>query len=222
MAAVLLALTIAAPAWASSVATATLAPIGTGSYLLTLTNTSSQTITGFVVAAGSEPSATNIVPSPACSLGTNNTPILIEDAVICNVAVAPGASTRVCYTGHAPSSLVTGAGQVLLLGTTASNIGELFATIPGLSPAVTSCPLPGFKSGASGAGGATKCVVPNLKGKKLVAAEKAITQAHCAVGKVKKTGSSHVKKGSVISQSPGAGKSLSEGTKVSLVVSKGK
>ena len=64
--------------------------------------------------------------------------------------------------------------------------------------------------------------VADLKGKKLVAAEKAIVQAHCAVGKVKKAKSSHVKKGSVISQSPSAGKSLPNGTKVGIVVSKGK
>jgi beta-lactam-binding protein with PASTA domain len=45
--------------------------------------------------------------------------------------------------------------------------------------------------------------------------------AHCAVGKVKKASSSHVKKGRVISQNPTAGKSLPKGTKVSLVVSRG-
>ncbi len=63
------------------------------------------------------------------------------------------------------------------------------------------------------------CKVPNVKGKKLAAAEKAITSAHCKVGKVKKANSKHVNKGSVISESPGAGKSLPSGTKVSLVVS---
>ena len=69
--------------------------------------------------------------------------------------------------------------------------------------------------------GSTKCVVPSLKGKKLAAAEKALLKAHCAVGKVKKANSRHVKKGSVISQSQAAGKSLSKGTKVAFVVSKG-
>jgi hypothetical protein len=46
-----LALAVAAPSWAAS-GTATLAPIGTGSYLLTVTNTSSAPVTGFVFTAG--------------------------------------------------------------------------------------------------------------------------------------------------------------------------
>jgi PASTA domain len=69
--------------------------------------------------------------------------------------------------------------------------------------------------------GSPKCVVPRLKGKKLAAAEKALLKAHCAVGKVKRANSRRVKTGTVISQSQGAGRSLSKGTKVALVVSKG-
>jgi hypothetical protein len=75
-------------------------------------------------------------------------------------------------------------------------------------------------SGSSGSG-STRCVVPRLKGKKLAAAEKALLRAHCAVGRVKRASSRHVKKGSVVSQSQAAGRSLSGGTKVALVVSRG-
>jgi len=75
-------------------------------------------------------------------------------------------------------------------------------------------------AGSVSGGGAVKCLVPNANGKKLAAAKKAIVKAHCAVGKVSKKRSKHVRKGNVISESPGAGKSLPSGTKVTLVVSR--
>lgn len=220
LAAITLALAFAVPASASPAATATVAPIGTGSYLLTLTNVSSGPLSGFVIPAGAAATA-NVAPAPACRVGTNVSPIIIENAVICTVTVAPGASTQVCYTGSVPSTILpTGeaatGGQVFLVGSNAGNIQELLANVT-LGAAVASCPLPGFGS----TGGTAKCVVPSVKGKKLATAEKAIIKAHCAVGKVKKASSKHVKKGNVISTSPAAGKSLPKGSKVSLVISKG-
>jgi hypothetical protein len=50
-----------------------------------------------------------------------------------------------------------------------------------------------------------KCVVPRLKGKTLRAAKKALSRAHCALGKVRRAYSSKVRKGRVISQRPGPG-----------------
>jgi PASTA domain len=208
VAAVVLALTVAAPAWASYSASATLAPIGTGSHLLTVTNTGSETITGFFASAGEEPVPSNIVPSPACHYG--NTPA--NATITCTITIAPGASAQMCYTGKPLVEVLPGSALVLQ-----PQAGSVTLTT---SPALSSCPLPGFKA-ASG-GGTEKCVVPNVKGKLLASAEKAIVKAHCVVGKVKKAHSSHVKKGRVVSQGAGAGKSLPGGTKVSLVVSKGK
>jgi hypothetical protein len=210
VAAVVLVLTVAAPAWAGYSATATLAPIGTGSYLLTVTNTGSAPITGFFAGAGEEPPATNIVPSPACHYG--NTPAV--GTITCTIAIAPGASAQMCYTGKALVEEVPGAALILQ-----PQSGAVSLT---MSPTVTSCPLPGFTATSGGTGGTAKCVVPKLKGKTLALAEKAVVKAHCAVGKIKKARSSHVKKGSVVSQGTGAGKSLPNGTKVGLVVSKGK
>jgi hypothetical protein len=210
VAGVAVALTVAAPAWASYSASATLAPIGTGSYLLTVTNTGSEPITGFIGAAGEEPAPTDIVPSPACHYG--NTPV--TGSITCTVAIAPGASVQMCYTGKALVEELTGAALILL-----PESGSVTLTT---APAVASCPLPGFNAASGGTGGTAKCVVPSLKGKTLASAEKAIVKAHCAVGKVKKARSSHVKKGSVVSQGTGAGKSLPNGTKVGLVISKGK
>ena len=126
------ALTVAAAAVAVTTATPTLAPIGSGSYLLTLTNSGSETITNFDLPTGQDP--TNAVPSPAC----NST--AIGGAVFCEITLLPGASTQVCYTGSAAT-------QVVLNGYYPVNIS-------GLSPAVSACPLPGF-TGGTGSGSAS-------------------------------------------------------------------
>lgn len=214
LAAVVLALTVAAPAWgANPTATATLAPIGTGSYVLTVTNTGPEALSDFIVDSGEESPATNVVPSPACVV--SSVPFG-PGSIVCTVAIAPGASAEMCYTGHALEGLFPG--ESVLIETATGNKGHIAFSS---SPAVGSCPLPGFKVGSSATGGTGKCVPPNLKGKTLAAAEKAITQAHCALGKVKKGRSSKVKKGHVISQTPAAGKALPRGSKVSVVLSKG-
>src|SRR5438309_1402986 len=66
------------------------------------------------------------------------------------------------------------------------------------------------------------CVIPNVKGKPLAAAKKAITKAQCAVGRVRKAASKKVRARKVISQSPAPGKHEKKGFKVNLVVSRGK
>jgi uncharacterized delta-60 repeat protein len=66
------------------------------------------------------------------------------------------------------------------------------------------------------------CVVPNVKRKPLAAAKRAITKTGCSSGKVKKAFSAKIAKGRVITQKPAARASVVAGTKVSLVVSKGR
>ena len=93
----MLALTVAAPAWgANPTATATLAPIGTGSYVLTVTNTGPEALSDFIVDSGEESPATNVVPSPACVV--SSVPFG-PGSIVCTVAIAPGASAEMCYTG---------------------------------------------------------------------------------------------------------------------------
>jgi hypothetical protein len=65
------------------------------------------------------------------------------------------------------------------------------------------------------------CLVPNVAKKPLAQARSLIDAAQCAVGTITKT-YSKVKKGAVVSQQPGAGAQLALGSKVALVVSKGK
>jgi hypothetical protein len=63
------------------------------------------------------------------------------------------------------------------------------------------------------------CVVPKLKGKTLAAAKNALQASGCALGKVTKRTSSRPA-GTVLSQKPGPGKYLPDGSKVSVVVAR--
>ena len=103
VASVALALAVAAPAWATVSATATLAPVGSASYLVTVTNTGSEAITGFSVYPTGF-TVTNIVPSPACQYQGS----AVIRWITCSLTVAPAASTEMCYTGYARGGSVPG------------------------------------------------------------------------------------------------------------------
>jgi hypothetical protein len=66
-----------------------------------------------------------------------------------------------------------------------------------------------------------RCVVPNVVGKTLKAAKRALTRADCAAGRVTAAPSTKVKKGRVVSQNPKRGKRLRAHTKIALVVGTG-
>jgi hypothetical protein len=68
----------------------------------------------------------------------------------------------------------------------------------------------------------TFCIVPNVKHKPLATAKRRIVAAHCRTGRVRKAYSKTVRKGRVISQRPRTGKKLVRGSKVNLIVSRGK
>ena len=65
------------------------------------------------------------------------------------------------------------------------------------------------------------CVVPNVKGKTLAAAKKAIVRAHCTLGKVRLAYSAKVKRGRVLAERPVPRTRLRSGGKVNVVVSRG-
>jgi uncharacterized delta-60 repeat protein len=94
-------------------------------------------------------------------------------------------------------------GKVVAAGTTNDSSGSDFALVRYLGSTVA-------------------CVVPKLKGKTLRAAKRALTKAHCSVGKRTRASSPKVGKGRVIASKPGAGRTLARGAKVGLQVSKGK
>jgi hypothetical protein len=67
-----------------------------------------------------------------------------------------------------------------------------------------------------------RCVVPNVRGRSFRQAKAAIRRARCATGRIRKAFSRSVRRGRVISQQPGAGTRLPRGSKVNLVISKGR
>ena len=66
------------------------------------------------------------------------------------------------------------------------------------------------------------CTVPKVIRKTLATAKRRIAAAHCRTGRVTRAKSKTVAKGRVISQRPRAGRKLASGTKVHLVVSRGR
>lgn len=75
--------------------------------------------------------------------------------------------------------------------------------------------------GAGGGGTSERCVVPNVKRKRVPAAKRAIVNADCRVGTIGRAFSARVARGRIISQRPRAGAQRPEGAKVNFVVSKG-
>jgi beta-lactam-binding protein with PASTA domain len=66
------------------------------------------------------------------------------------------------------------------------------------------------------------CSVPKLVGKRLAAAKVALKQNRCRTGKVSYKSSRKAAKGRVISQSRRPGRSLPAGTKIDLVLGRGR
>ena len=80
---------------------------------------------------------------------------------------------------------------------------------PDPSPCEPACPQP------------PKCRVPRVVGKKLATARTAIRRARCSVGRIRRSRSRRAK-GRVAGQSPRAGRRVRVGTRVNLVVSRGR
>jgi beta-lactam-binding protein with PASTA domain len=65
-------------------------------------------------------------------------------------------------------------------------------------------------------------VVPNVKGKTVAQARGLLSRGRCALGRVTRAYSARVKAGRIVSQSRAPGARLARGTKVNVVVSRGK
>jgi uncharacterized delta-60 repeat protein len=68
----------------------------------------------------------------------------------------------------------------------------------------------------------TVCAVPRVLRERVRRAKREIRRAHCKVGRVKRTFSHFVRRGRVISQTPGPGSRRIRGTPVDLLVSRGR
>jgi hypothetical protein len=67
-----------------------------------------------------------------------------------------------------------------------------------------------------------RCGVPGLKGMPLLAAKRAIVSGGCRLGSIRRAYSKTVKRGRVILQTPQSGTLLRKGSKISLVISRGR
>ena len=83
---------------------------------------------------------------------------------------------------------------------------------PPPSPPVAPPPLPPV----------VRCVVPRLRGRTLAGARAALARAHCRLGAVTRSYSTTVRAGRVMRQRPAAGMRRLRGTRVAVVVSRGK
>ena len=63
-----------------------------------------------------------------------------------------------------------------------------------------------------------KCIVPKLKGRKLIAARTMVRNANCTVGKITKRYGAAAKTGKVVEQKPRPGKTLPPGTRVAVAL----
>jgi Bacterial extracellular solute-binding proteins, family 5 Middle/PASTA domain len=67
-----------------------------------------------------------------------------------------------------------------------------------------------------------RCVVPSLRGKRVAQARRMLTSRRCALGKVTRAYSAKVKRGLIIRQSRRPGARLPHGTRLNVVVSRGR
>jgi|GEM_PF-2703931 len=149
--------------------------------------------------------------------------------------LAAGASTPVTIVVSAPTagSFANSANVSSSLTDPSPGDARVDATLTVVAPAsgggggggATTAP-PGGGGGAGAGGGtgaaAVPCTTIALKGATLKLAKRVIAALHCKVGKVTRKASRTVRKGLVISTSPGAGKTLAAGSAVKLTTSSGK
>ena len=94
-----------------------------------------------------------------------------------------------------------------------------FTVLPSLTStpgAINLAEPPGVRRAAG-----TRCVVPRVRGRELTRARRLLARAHCAVGRIRRARSRHVRRGRVISQGHRAGRSLPGGARVGLLISAG-
>jgi hypothetical protein len=132
--------------------------------------------------------------------------------------------TVTCITGRVDA----GAGVPLTIVVRGDSPGSY--AVSATVSVIGSDPVPGDNTGAAtltvspvpvAAATAAACKPARLKGLSLALAKRVITAVNCKLGKVTKAASKKVKKGVVISSSPGAGKTLANGTKIKVVQSSG-
>jgi hypothetical protein len=122
---------------------------------------------------------------------------------------ASGTCTLASATVH-----LTGAGSCTVRATQPGNAN--YGAAPIVSQTFSIAPKRALTPPSS------SCKVPRVVGKRLAEAKSAIKRKHCRTGRVRYAYSGKVKRGTVIAQSRRPGKSVPAGTRVNLVVSRGR
>ncbi len=190
-------------------AAATTAITGAGLVAGTVTKQSSSTVASGSVISESPVAGTSVSAGSAVNLVVSSGPAQVS---VPNV---------VGDTQAAATTAITGAG--LVAGTVTKQSSSTVAS----GSVISESPVAGTSVSAGSAvnlvvsSGPASIVVPNVVGDTQAAATTAITGAGLVAGTVTKQSSSTVASGSVISESPVAGTSVSAGSAVNLVVSSG-
>jgi uncharacterized repeat protein (TIGR01451 family) len=161
---------------------------------------------------------------------TNNGPgsaaaVTVRDPLPPGLALVSASASQGTCTTTAPvrcdlGSIASGADARVTIVARAKATGNISNT------ATVSSTTPDLVTANNSASAATTvkgppCVVPNVRGKTLGAAKKAITRAHCTLGKVRTAYSPRVRRGRVIAQRPAPRARLRFRGRVSLIVSRG-
>jgi hypothetical protein len=117
-------------------------------------------------------------------------------------------------TAGAASFTVVSESEITAVAPPSATVGAVPIGVTTIFGTGTSSQLFSYQSPeGSDAAPAARCVVPNLKGKKLKAARKALAKSHCKLGKVKGKRGKSVR---VKSQHPKSGAALTAGSKVTV------
>jgi uncharacterized repeat protein (TIGR02543 family) len=161
------------------------------------------------------------------------------------VSVAPGPKTLTVGKGGTGFGTITSSPAGIDCGSTCTHDFEHGTQVTLTATASSGSTFAGWTGVCSGAGACSvtmddaksatatfnqvqtpprtvRCVVPNVKGKPLATAKRRIVAAHCRTGTIRNAKSKTVAKGRVISQSRKPGTRLASGSKINLVVSRGK
>jgi hypothetical protein len=201
--------------------------------------------TGSITPDSFEFSCTNAMPSPPDEGASFQIGLRTEGEIVSGSVTSPAGFSCAVNPSHTgrlgtpvPSSINCGSPDTVPAGSKVTGTWRLSsadACTPGAdlssnaygddddsSGSLTCRTAPG-QPGAGGGGGqpgATRCVVPKVKGKTLAVAKKRLAKAHCGVGRITRKKGPRSKKGIVLAQQPKPGTVKPSGSKVKLVVGK--
>jgi hypothetical protein len=136
--------------------------------------------------------------------------------------IASGASVSHAYGAQGTYTVSVEQGDALGNTSTASRYVSISAPPPPPPPAAPPPSLPPPPTSPPPPTQVARCVVPNVKGKTLMQARKLLNAGRCALGRVSRKYSARVKLGRIISQSRRPSARFARGTKVNVVVSRGR